>query len=370
MLYYTCKVNQTKKLKKELMIMRKLKKFLCVTLATATLVTSVLSPSGQAQAKDKRYSVKGLVIQMGYFNFIKNNNKYPVKITYSRGKRHRNRVLYIQSGDKLVGVDDEVRNVKSVTKISNKTYSKNYKKMFDVDSSACMHIVHPHQHFTVKEGKDYDKLHAKQIKECGELKKQTEEEYEKVDKEVEELCHKFDDYRRTHNYDYDYENPYYDKRHELVDKRDELEDKIMSLESKYCDLVNSNISPYMYTKDGKRRKTIYSDYAFGCSTNSIHRTKVSDIQLCYKYDKNNSLMPRNKKNFKPFMYVETEALKDDTWMSVEIVAYDKNGKIIDTNTQMMEPAPIVEVGAKGYQRGFKYKYPSNMVSFDVIPCSM
>ena len=370
MLYYTCKVNQTKNLKKELMIMRKLKKFLCVALATATLVTSVLSPSGQAQAKDKRYSVKGLVIQMGYFNFIKNNNKYPVKITYSRGKRHRNRVLYIQSGDKLVGVDDEVHNVKSITKISNKTYSKNYKKMFDVDSSDCMHIVHPHQHFTVKEGKDYDKLHAKQIKKCKELWKQTEEEYEKVDKEVEELCEKCKEYARTHSNCAFNETPYSEKCYELVDKRDELEDKIMSLESKYCDLVNSNISPYMYTKDGKRRKTIYNDYDFGCSTGSIHRTKVSDIQLCYKYDKDNDLIPKNKKNFKPFMYVETEALKDDTWMSVEIVAYDKNGKIIDWNTQMMKPAPITEMGAKGYQRGFKYKYPSNMASFDIIPCSL
>lgn len=360
------------------MIMRKLKKFLCVALATATLVTSVLSPSGQAQAKDKRYSVKGLVIQMGYFNFIKNNNKYPVKITYSRGKRHRNRVLYIQSGDKLVGVDDEARNVKSITKISNKTYSKNYKKMFDVDSSACMHIVHPHQHFTVKEGKDYDKLYtkllAKQIKECEELRKQTEEEYEKVYKEVEELYEKIREYARTH-FDCGWnETPYSEECYELEDKRDELMDKLLDLNSEYDELVTDGFkdyfNPYMYTKNGKRRKTIYNDYDFGCSTGSIHRTKVSDIQLCYKYDKNNSLMPRNKKNFKPFMYVETEALKDDTWMSVEIVAYDKNGKIIDTNTQMMEPAPIVEVGAKGYQRGFKYKYPSNMVSFDVIPCSM
>ena len=176
-----------------------------------------------------------------------------------------------------------------------------------------------------------------------------------------EICHKFDDYRRTHNYDYDYENPYYDKLIELEDKRDELEDKIMSLESKYCDLVNSNISPYMYTKDGKRRKTIYNESLFGW-----HDSKVLDIQLCYKYDKDNDLMPRNKKNFKPFIYVESEAIKDGASLQVEIIAYDKNGNVIKVY-EAMSPKDLGWGVCKGTQSSFKFKYPSNMASFDIIP---
>lgn len=345
--------------------MRKLKKFLCVALATATLVTSVLSPSGQAQAKDKRYSVKGLYVQRsdGFGSSIKNNNKYSVKVIYSRGKGHHDGVFYIKSGDKLVG--DVDYKIKSVTKISNKTYNKNYKKMFVDDS---LYIVHPHQHFTVKEGKDYDKLHAKQIKECKELLKQTKEEYEKVDKEVEELCEKCKDYARTHSNCAFNETPYSEKCYELVDKRDELEDKIMSLESKYCDLVNSNISPYMYTKNGKRRKTIYNEGYKGCGSSGMHTNKISGIRLCYKYDKDNDLMPRNKKNFKPFLYVETEAVKNETWMGVQVIAYDKKGNIIDGFYETMDIETwYYHTGAKGYQKGFKYKYPSNMASFDVIP---
>lgn len=338
--------------------MRKLKKFLCVALATATLVTSVLSPSGQAQAKDKRYSVKGVDVETGFGGNIKNNNKYPVKVIYSRGKGYYDGVVYIKSGDRLVGIGD-VYKIKSVTKISNKTYSKNCKKM--VDDNDVKAIVHSHQHFTVKEGKDYDKLHAKQIKECKELLKQTEEEYEKVDKEVEELCEKCKDYARTHSNCAFNETPYSEKCYELVDKRDELEDKIMSLESKYCDLVNSNISPYMHTKDGKRRKTIYNESWYGW-----HDSKVLDIQLCYKYDKDNDLMPKNKKNFKPFIYVESEAIKDGASLRVKIIAYDKNGNVIKVYNAM-SPKNLGWGVCKGIQSSFKFKYPSNMASFDIIP---
>ena len=338
------------------MIMRKLKKFLCVALATATLVTSVLSPSGQAQAKGKRYSVKGLDVKIGYGRNIKNNNKYPVKVVYLDDCGF-DEVLYIKSGDRLVDVDD-IYKIKSVTKISNKTYNKNYKKMFNYLGYS---IVHPHQHFTVKEGKDYDKLHAKQIKECKELLKQTKEEYEKVDKEVEELHEKCREYARTHSNCGLNNTPYSEECYELEDKRDELKDKKMSLESKYCDLVNSNISPYMYTKDGKRRKTIYSESRFGW-----HGSKVLDIQLCYKYDKDNDLMPKNKKNFKPFIYVESEAIKDGASLRVKIIAYDKNGNIIKVYNAM-SPKNFGWGVCKGTQSSFKFKYPSNMASFDIIP---
>ena len=352
--------------------MRKLKKFLCVALATATLVTSVLSPSGQAQATvyygkgiARKYTIKGVNVQTTYADkddevesFVRNKNKYPVMVKFNKLSKYP---LYIKSGGmiRVERLNRKKSKIVTVKKISTKTYNKNYKRVFNVryfDHAFLATFIHPHQHFTVKEGKDYDKLHAKQIKECKELKKQTEEEYEKVDKEYKEICHKFDDDRKTHDYDYDYESPYYEECYELQDKRNELKDKKMSLESKYCDLVNSNISPYMYTKDGKRRKTIYNE-----DWQAWHNVKVSDVQLCYKYDKNNSLISGNKKNFKPFIYVETEA-KSGAHLYLSIIAYDKNGNIIKIYDNIVSEWLL----EKGTLYSYEFKYPSNMASFDVV----
>ena len=289
--------------------MRRLRKFLCVV-----ILLSIVFSSGQVQAKSKyivnKYTKDGIDVQIaspdedGYImNYIRNKNKYSVALEL---KGYSNFPLFIKAGDMLKAKGDEGYEIASVRRISTNTYNKNYKKMYkyawdcDTDFGMGIDIIHPHQHFTVKEGIDYDNLHRKQVKEYKEL------------------------------------------NNKLIE-------------------FHFDSNPYFYTKEGKPRKRIYNEGYFG-----IHSAKVSDIQLCYKYDKDNSLMPRNKKNFKPFIYIETKAVKDKVWMGVEVIAYDKSNNIIGLYTDYMKEGMDGGVGAKGYCKGYKIKYPSNMASFDIV----
>ena len=289
--------------------MRRLRKFLCVI-----ILLSIVFSSGQVQARSRyivnKYTKDCIDVQIaspdedGYImNYIRNKNKYSVALEL---KGYRNFPLFIKAGDMLKAKGDEGYEIASVRRISTNTYNKNYKKMYkyawdcDIDFGMGIDTIHPHQHFTVKEGIDYDKLHKKQVKEYKEL------------------------------------------NNKLIE-------------------FHFDSNPYFYTKEGKPRKRIYNEGYFG-----IHSAKVSDIQLCYKYDKDNSLMPRNKKNFKPFIYIETKAVKDKVWMGVEVIAYDKGNNIIGLYTDYMKEGMDGGVGAKGYCKGYKIKYPSKMASFDIV----